>query len=167
MTFLGMEEEKVPETKRHMISTRENSEYKWHAKHVVGALEVPSEPTLDVNLEYTKRAISGKEEIFNAYLKHWDKLHLRAQFIQACNQKPVETLCCGMVTNKDKTMKELVPVLNDGWVKTLNEKLIQANRNFQVDTFLWNWSNATGKAETNILLIRFFELNKDTKGSPV
>lgn len=28
---------------------------------------------------------------------------------------------------------------------------------FYVDAFVWNWQNATGKAETNILLIRLFE----------
>ena len=27
---------------------------------------------------------------------------------------------------------------------------------FKVDAFLWNWQNASGKAETNIILIRFF-----------
>lgn len=27
---------------------------------------------------------------------------------------------------------------------------------FKVDVFLWNWQNASGKAETNIILIRFF-----------
>ena len=27
---------------------------------------------------------------------------------------------------------------------------------FKVDVFLWNWQNASGKAETNIILVRFF-----------
>jgi hypothetical protein len=29
---------------------------------------------------------------------------------------------------------------------------------FKVDFFLWNWQNASGKAETNIILVRFFLL---------
>lgn len=155
--FLGFEEEKVPDSKRHMISTRLNSAYKWQTHNTVGALEVPSEPTLDVHLEYAKRIVPEKEEKFNEYLKQWDKLHLQSQFIRACNARPVETCCCGMVTNNDETIKTLVPALNKGWVKTVNERLIQANKKFQIDVFLWSWHNATGKAESNILLIRFFE----------
>jgi hypothetical protein len=27
---------------------------------------------------------------------------------------------------------------------------------FKIDFFLWTWQNASGKAETNIVLIRFF-----------
>ena len=27
---------------------------------------------------------------------------------------------------------------------------------FKIDIFLWNWQNASGKAETNIILVRFF-----------
>lgn len=30
---------------------------------------------------------------------------------------------------------------------------------FKIDLFLWSWQNASGKAETNILLIRFFILS--------
>jgi hypothetical protein len=30
---------------------------------------------------------------------------------------------------------------------------------FKIDFFLWNWQNASGKAETNIILVRFFLLS--------
>ena len=32
---------------------------------------------------------------------------------------------------------------------------------FKIDCYVWNWHNATGKAETNILLIRFHEYDPE------
>ncbi|KAG7337233.1 hypothetical protein IV203_036301 [Nitzschia inconspicua] len=33
------------------------------------------------------------------------------------------------------------------------------SRGIKIDVFLWSWQNASGKSETNIMLIRFFQLS--------
>ena len=153
---MDFEQEEVPPGKKYMISTRNNSEYKWHARDVVGALEVSSEPELKLRLPLTERVV--KKELFERYLKVWKDWKLRDEFIQACENAPKETCCCGLVSDNDATIKKLVEALNDGWIKATNEKLVRHHKNFKLDAYNWNWHNATGKAETNILLIRFFEI---------
>ena len=167
MPIFGMkfEQEKVPKDKKFMISTRDNSGYKWHAKQVVGALEVPSEPDLQLRLAYTQRTVDGKEELFQSYVKTWDRWGLREEFIQACENLPPETCCCGFVTDNDETIKRIAGSLNQGWIKSTNESLAKRGKKFRLDTFLWTWHNAVGKAETNILLIRFFENSIDESTS--
>jgi hypothetical protein len=59
--------------------------------------------------------------------------------------------------DSSSTIKQYVTLLNDGWVRYANKKLV--SRGFKIDAFHWNWQNSTGKSETNILLIRFFELS--------
>jgi hypothetical protein len=99
----------------------------------------------------------GREEVFQDALQAWEDFKLRDGFIEACDSLPIEMCCCGMLQDADGTIKECVPILNENWVKAANRKLLE--RGMKIDMFLWNWQNASGKAETNILLIRFFELS--------
>jgi hypothetical protein len=161
-TFFGLPEEQVPDSKRHMISTRDNSYYKWQAKHVVGALEVPSEPDLNIRLEYERRPVMGKDDRFQKFMKDWVELKLNREFVKACEMIPPDTCCCGMLTDTDRTIKSLARLLNEGWMTKTNERLLTEGKEFQMDAFVWCWNNATGKAETNILLIRFFSIPADT-----
>ena len=78
-------------------------------------------------------------------------------FMKACADAPKVTCCCGYLLRDDDTIKEMVPALNEGWVRSINQRLLRENKGFKIDCFVWNWHNATGKAETNILLIRFHE----------
>lgn len=155
-----MEQENVPSDKKYMISTRNNSTHKWKAKHVVGALEVPSEPDLHLRLPYTEHAVDADK--FREFMRIWDHYKLRVSFIQACENLPKETCCCGLMTDNDETIKSMVPALNEGFFKRTNEKLARKGKHIRLDAFLWKWHNATGKAETNILLIRFFETPEGT-----
>ena len=158
-----LEQEEVPEGKKYMISTRENSEYKWqNDPHVIGALEVPSQPDLKVHDHYSSRCVNGKEEAFDDAMEVWEDWKLKEEFVKACDNVPVATCCCGLIQNDDKTIKNLVPSLNNGWIKATNQKLAGENMGFKLDVFIWTWHNAVGKAETNILLIRFFK-TKTTK----
>jgi hypothetical protein len=162
MKLLGMsmESEKVPKGKQYMISTRENSEYKWqNERGIIGALEVPSQPGLNLQEEYIQRTIEGKKEAFAAALRVWEDWKLRDEFIRACENVPKETCCCGLVPDDDSTMKSMIPALNKGWMKAVNERLSKDGKDFHLDSFVWNWHNAVGKSETNVLMIRFYEGN--------
>jgi len=154
---LKLEEENVPQYKRYMISTRGNSEYKWQAApHVIGALEVPSDPYFNLSGDFTVRHVSGKEDAFDKALDDWRGMSLKSDFQKAAENGPKETCCCGALPDDDETIKCLVPALNKGWVKRTNTRLLDEQKHFTLDVFLWQWHNATGKSETNILLIRFF-----------
>jgi len=137
------------------------NELKWQrAKMVVGALEVKSEPFFQPK-EDMKPLYRDNEELktkFEDALQAWEDLKLRKKFIKACNDLPDTVCCCGLSqADSSSTIKQYVALLNDGWVKYANKKLV--SRGFKIDTFHWNWQNTTGKSETNILLIRFFELS--------
>lgn len=179
--FLGPQED-VPKEKKYMISTRENSEYKWHADGVLGALEVPCDPEFDLHGQYRSRHVDGMQDDFDSALQVWDDLKLREGFIQASSDLPHETCCCGLLRDDDATIKGIVPLLNKGWIRQVNKEILahvaeqekqrQQDEDagddddddatpvtkFKLDAFLWQWHNATGKSETNILLIRFFQV---------
>jgi hypothetical protein len=149
---------RLPSSKRFGFNSRENSDYKWQrARGVVGALEVASEPTFDFIAPLQPRFVPGREPVFQDALALWESLQLQPTFVQACQHMPVGTCCCGIIQDNDTTIKEAVTVLNENWAKAMNKKLLE--RGFKVECFLWNWQNASGKTETNILLIRFFELS--------
>ena len=150
--------EQKPSKKTFLVNSRDNSDYKWQrARGVVGALEVVSVPIFKYKDEMTPRYVQGREVVFQDALRVWEGHSCRESFVQACETMPVGTCCCGFVRDDDATIKEFVPLLNENWAKTMNKRL--QDRGFKVECFLWNWQNASGKAETNILLIRFYELS--------
>ncbi|GKY96365.1 hypothetical protein MPSEU_000596100 [Mayamaea pseudoterrestris] len=177
MKLLGPEQ-KVPLDKHYHVSTRHNSQYKWqqHAHRnvvIVGALEVPSEPYLNIHAsQYFERRVeteksnddqqhTDNDQVFDHALENWKRLKLHQDFVSAAQSVPVETSCCGLVADDDATLRTLVPHLNETWIVTVNERLSRENAGFQLDVFLWNWSNVMGKSQTNILLIRFMRFAKE------
>jgi hypothetical protein len=139
------------------ISDRDNCDFKWQrARGVVGALEVNCEPDFNYRDELIPRYTPNREGVFDVALSNWNQLKLRDSFVQACNSLPVSTCCCGFLNDSDGTIRDFVLLLNEGWVKSANKQLLGSG--VKIDIFLWNWQNASGKAETNILLIRFYEL---------
>jgi len=141
-----------------------STELKWQrAKMVVGALEVKSEPFFQPKEDMKPLYKKGeKQELaktkFEDALQAWEDLKLRQKFIIACGDLPDTVCCCGLSQgDSSSTVKQYVTLLNDGWIRYANKKLV--SRGFKIDAFHWNWQNNTGKSETNILLIRFFELS--------
>lgn len=144
----------------HLFSTKDNSAFKWQrARGIVGALEVVSEPLLNVRADMEKHVLKGKERTFRDALKAWEDLKLRDDFVKACEKLPAEMCCCGLMRDQESTKRRFVELLNEDWVKQANKKLLKNNRGVKLDAFLWNWQNASGKAETNIILLRFYELS--------
>lgn len=143
-----------------IFATKQNSAIKWQrARGVIGALEVKSEPYLDIREELQPHLVKGNETIFHHAVKAWEDLKLRQDFIKTVKQLPTETCCCGFMSDDDATKRNYVELLNNSWCKQATKKLNQAGHAFKVDTFLWNWQNASGKSESNIIMIRFFELS--------
>eukprot|EP00566_Odontella_aurita_P017241 CAMPEP_0113556984 /NCGR_PEP_ID=MMETSP0015_2-20120614/17547_1 /TAXON_ID=2838 /ORGANISM="Odontella" /LENGTH=273 /DNA_ID=CAMNT_0000458375 /DNA_START=134 /DNA_END=955 /DNA_ORIENTATION=- /assembly_acc=CAM_ASM_000160 len=148
-------------------STRDNSMHKWQTRAgIVGSLEVPSEPIFDYlgDLKPIQGIIQksdDKEEAyissFNRALVAWEDLDLNRSFVSACKSMPVSTTCCGLFSDEDKTMRDLVPYLNSTWSGHASERMESSG--FAVDCFLWTWNNLQGKSETLVLLIRFLDLS--------
>jgi pentatricopeptide repeat protein len=87
-----LEQEPVPANKRYMISTRENSEYKWqNDSTLLGALEVPSDPYFRLDGEYNSRPVAGKEGSFDKALEVWEQMNLRQEFQKAAESGPKST----------------------------------------------------------------------------
>lgn len=139
-------------------STKDNSEFKWKVdRSVVGAMEVLTDPNLDLRAKFIEHGIIGYEDEFQKYLKVWEDHKLKKEFITAFESIPPTTSCCGLITMQDQTIKHIVPLLNKGWVKSVNEKVHDSG--FKISIFVWKWSNISGKAETVIPLIRFHSLS--------
>lgn len=144
----------------HIFATRENSAIKWQrARSVVGALEVHSEPFLRFRDDLIPHTVKGQDLAFQEALQAWDDLKLRNDFIKACEKLPAEMCCCGFLNDDDATKRRFVKLLNEGWIQQVNKKLLKQHRGVKLDVFLWHWQNASGKSETNIIMIRFFELS--------
>jgi hypothetical protein len=139
------------------LCTRQNSEHKWRTlPTIMGCLEVPSEPTLSLQARYVRRPVADHAANFGQALHVWHELQLRHEFVAACaGTAQVHTCCFGLLSNDDAVIRELVPDLNRGWVRATNRRLHRLGHAFTIDCFVWNWQNALGKSETNILLIRF------------
>mmetsp|Transcript_30038 Transcript_30038/g.42592 ORF Transcript_30038/g.42592 Transcript_30038/m.42592 type:complete len:159 (-) Transcript_30038:200-676(-) len=151
------EQENVPEGKVFRASTRDNSHNKWQTKHVVGSMEVESEPVLNVRSDL--RPLNPKvtrEARWREAQNAWDELFLRKTFIEASESIPIELCCCGFLPDNTATIKKISLHLNQTWVKDANKKL--QGRGFKVDTFVWSWHNLSGQSQTHILLIRFHDL---------
>jgi hypothetical protein len=142
------------------FASRDTVDYKWQrSKNVVGALEVDSEPVFNPRTPLKPRYKDGYEDKFREALQAWDDLKLRPSFIKACDDElQDEMCCCGLVLDPDATKKQYVRQLNDTWVKNVANKQL-STRGYKVDTFVWNWQNASGKSETNIVLIRFYTVS--------
>lgn len=163
MSNLLGEREDVPASKQNMISTRENSDYKWQqTRSVIGALEVPSEPDFNFEGDLNPRFVEGLESEFDEALDVWNKHKLRKEFIKACKNVPQASFCCGLLTDQDKWIRNIQKSLTKGWIKATNQRLRAELKTFYLDVFIWQWHNATGKSTTNILLIRFFETKRQS-----
>jgi hypothetical protein len=155
----GMDEREEP-NRNLRISTRVNAAFKWkHDKSVVGGLEVKSVPLLDLHAKLEEKKVLLLEDEFGECLKFWKELKLRKSFIEACESMPPATHCCGLVNDQDGTIKNWVTLLNAGWCKKVNEQINDLGYLYKVSCFVWSWSNASGKAETVVMMIRFHSLN--------
>ena len=143
-----------------IFANRHNSAVKWQrARDVIGALEVKSEPYLDVYDDMCPHLVKGKEEVFHNAVVAWEDLKLLQDFHKTVKSFPNEYCCCGLMSDEVATKRRYVEMLNDDWCKRASKKLNNAGHAFKLDTFLWNWQNASGKAESNIIMIRFYELS--------
>jgi hypothetical protein len=139
------------------FSTKENSEFKWKKdKTVVGALEVRCEPVLDFRAKLKEKKVLRMDDAFRECLKLWKEFDLNKSFVEACESIPPTTTCCGLTTSQEDTIKKLVPLLNKGWAKSVNEKI--QDKGYKINCFVWSWTHPLGKAETVILLVRFHSL---------
>ena len=108
--------------------------------------------------------LDGKEELDEEkILDAWRLLKLHDSFISACDSMPVESSCCSL-RDHVKMTHDLVPYLNEHWAPAVNKKL--QKKGLFVDVFLWSWSNISGKATTDILLIRFYEASERKEYKP-
>ena len=153
----AFEREHVPASKEFHISTRNNSEYKWQTSHVVGALEIESEPDLNFRTMTAHLGTQHKVDEYLAAQKAFDDLGLRDSFVQAAEGVPFQRSCCGLIRDDVKMIRMLVPYLNETWVPHANELLKSSG--FRVDCFDWSWSHVIGQGETHIFLIRFHEIH--------
>jgi len=143
------------------FSNRDTVDFKWQrsSKNIVGALEVDSEPAFNPRRELKPRYKQGYEDKFHDALQAWQDLKLKQSFRHACAEElQTELCCCGFMEDPEATKKQYVKQLNDGWIKTHANKQL-GTRGFKADAFLWNWQNASGKSETNIVMIRFHILS--------
>jgi hypothetical protein len=158
-------EERMPESARRMrFSNRRNSNFKWQQDtSVVGALEVDSDPVLNVRgkLGEKRLMLTKQDEEFGVCLRMWEELKLRRGFVEACEGIPPATQCCGLLRDQDQTIRELATLLNKGWAKSINKKI--KDRGFKISSFAWSWQNALGKAQTTVLLLRFHSLITTTR----
>lgn len=146
--------------RHHRFSTRMNSGFKWKLdKSVVGALEVKSQPRFDPTARMVEQDVIGMETEFGECAKFWKELGLRKSFVEAVGLIPPESTCCGLIRKDDATVRKLVPLLNEGWVKGVNEKI--KDRGYRISCFVWSWTNATGKTNTVVLMIRFHSLTQE------
>jgi hypothetical protein len=89
---INLEQEAVPANKKYMISTRENSEYKWQTDPaIVGGLEVPSDPYFRLDGEYNSRPVPGKQHEFDRALQIWESMGLRQEFQKSAEAGPKST----------------------------------------------------------------------------
>lgn len=155
-------EERKPSNRQLRFSSRDNSAFKWKEdKSVVGALEVPSEPVLNLRGKLRERKVLTLEAEFEECLKIWNERKLRRSFVEASENVPPATGCCGLFTDGDGTIRKLQHELNSGWVPKVNAEI--KSTGYKLSCFVWSWNNPAGKAETLVLLIRFHSLHKNRR----
>jgi len=146
-------------------STKVNSSFKWKTdRTVVGALEIVTDPDLDLAAPMIVHCIPGYDTEFDGYHEVWKKLNLRKEFIEAYKSIPPQTTCCGLVAEQDATIKANTPLMNKGWFKSKDKVLKE--HGFRLSLFVWTWNNLAGKGETVIPMIRFHQL-VDKNGKPL
>ena len=119
-----VKDQEDPEQKFTAFANRDNSDFKWQrARNVLGVLEVYSEPVLKPREEMKPRYLKGREKIFEEALGAWDKTKLQKDLVEALENLPVETACCGFLHDSDSTKKEIVKLLKNNWVKKANKKI--------------------------------------------
>lgn len=159
------EKELVEENERlrqNRFSTRLNSGFKWQVdKSVVGAMEVQSKPYFDPSAKMKEQAVVDKEESFKECCKLWKEFGMRKSFIEAVEMIPPKTTCFGLINNDSKTVRNIVPLLNQGWCSGMNEKI--KDRGYKISCFVWSWNNVTGHSKSVVLLIRFHRLTAEDK----
>lgn len=149
--------------KESFFVAKGSSDLKWQRnKMVVGALQVKSEPYFqpkeDMKPLYRSDGCAVAKSKFEVALQGWEDFKLLKSFIKACDDLPDSVCCCGLSQSDiSSSIKQYVTLLNDGWVKHANKKL--KTRGFKIDAFYWSWQNTSGKSQTSVLLIRFFELS--------
>ena len=144
-----------------VIQTRDNSNYLWQVGvECFGALEVACKLEWDYRAPLEPRYVNQKEEAFDHCLKVWKTWKLADEFVKACEAVPPWSACCGMIRDDDRTMQDTAKALRKGWIKNVNQRLKAQQEIFKIDVYLWSWHNATGKAKTSILLIRFLQARR-------
>ena len=120
---------------------------------MIGALEVKSQPVINFESDLRKKKVIGREKHFKNALQVWEEKNLRQQFVETASSVPASTCLCGLVQDDEKTVRHVMPVLNQ-WADTVNKEELR-DTGFRIDCFLWTWNNASGKAKSNIVLVRF------------
>jgi hypothetical protein len=139
------------------FSTRLNTSYKWKEDMtVIGALEVASEPRLDVRAKLTEKPQGERHSEFAECLRVWEELKLRKSFIEACESVSPSTSCCGLVQDHTQHVRDLACILNEGWAKAATKQV--KSLSFKISVFVWTWTNASGPGETVVMLIRFHSI---------
>mmetsp|Transcript_4580 Transcript_4580/g.6605 ORF Transcript_4580/g.6605 Transcript_4580/m.6605 type:complete len:134 (-) Transcript_4580:54-455(-) len=115
----------IPDDKKWKPSTRKNSVDKWNRGGAIGALEVPSEPYLQLKGTYKPMiGISqNDEDLWNNAQQAWEQEQLRSDLIDASESLPIPTCCCGLLTNEDQKIKDMIPYLNKHFIPKANGKL--------------------------------------------
>jgi hypothetical protein len=116
-----------------IFANRDNSDFKWQrSKYVVGALVVQSEPVFNPREDMIPRYKDGCNDTFAQALQEWDDTKLRQAFIDACDDLPAESCCCGLIHDEDASIKGYVKLLNEKWVKNIANKKLQP-RGFKIE----------------------------------
>jgi hypothetical protein len=153
-------------TNHNQESMRRRGVAKWQTdSSVIGALQVPSDLDFEYRGKYSERHIRNKEDEFGECSRFWNERKLKRSFIEACDSIPPSTQCCGLMNDSKKTIQEAASLLNSGWVKAMNKNI--RSDGFKISCYAWTWHNATGKAETTVLLIRFHCLKTMRKFSQI
>lgn len=145
------------------ISTRENAAFKWKSdKSVIGALEVQSTTSLDLRAKLIEHTIITVVEEFEECFCIWKNNKLHKSFVEAVNNIPPETQCCGLINDQGDTIRKLVPLLNQGWAKKVSDDYFIV-KGYRITCFAWAWSNVSGATENVRLLIRFHTVNEERR----
>jgi hypothetical protein len=77
-----------------------------------------------------------------------EEFQFRKSFTEAAEGFPVQMACCGLIQNDEKTIRKMVPYLNETWVHAANDKL--KSKGFKVDCYVWNGAISPDRASLMI-----------------